>query len=195
MGPSVLLLFVRDHPSIRRQVWILWYQKRPADLLREGMTVWGPEVWYLSTFIAERGTATGPLRLTLTSAESHSAHAPPDFSLNGQTNYKNAAEKQHCSPLMWNMSTDLLGGTNKEVRLPVLSAGRYSAVSPSILHPDWWRVSGGSVSSFVTVLWWLVPPLLCGSAASERPRQMKSACVVTSPYNRNISLPSAGRFP
>lgn len=24
---------------------------------------------------------------------------------------------------MWNMSTDLLGGTNKEVRLPALSAG------------------------------------------------------------------------
>lgn len=77
-------------------------------------------MWYLSAF-------TGPLWLTLSSGESHSAHAPPDFSLNGQTNYKNAAEKQHCSPLMWNMSTDLLGGTNKEARLPVLSAGRYSA--------------------------------------------------------------------
>lgn len=96
---------------------------------------------------------------------------------------------------MWNMSTDLLGGTNKEARLPVLSAGRYSAVSPSILRPDWWRGSGGSVSSFVTVLWWLVPPLLCGSAGSERPRQIKSACVVASPHNRNISLPSAERFP
>lgn len=83
---------------------------------------------------------------------------------------QNAAEKQHCSPLMWNMSTDLLGGTNKEVWLPICWAGLYSAVSPSILHPDWWRVSGGSGSSFETLLWWLVPLLFCGSAASHRPR-------------------------
>lgn len=80
---------------------------------------------------------------------------------------QNVAEKQHCSPLMWNMSTDLLGGTNKEVPLPICWAGLCWAVSPSILRPDWGRLSGGSDSSFVTRLWWLVPLLLCSSAASE----------------------------
>lgn len=69
---------------------------------------------------SRRGETLRPSVTLLTSGESHSAHAPPDFFLNGQTNYKNAAETQHCSPVMWNMSTDLLGGTNKEVRLPVL---------------------------------------------------------------------------
>lgn len=72
---------------------------------------------------------------------------------------QNVAEIQHCSPLMWNMSTDLLGGTNKEVRLPI----RYSAVSQSILRPDWWCVGGGSDSSFMTDLWWPAPLLVCGS--------------------------------
>lgn len=77
---------------------------------------------------------------------------------------------------MWNMSTDLLGGTNKEVPLPICSAGLYSAVSLSILCPDWRRLSGGSDSSFVTlVAGFSSPPRLCSLWTTS---QTKSPCVV-----------------
>lgn len=96
---------------------------------------------------------------------------------------------------MWNMSTDLLGGTNKEVPLPICSAGLYSAVSPSILCPDWRRLGGGSDSSFVTLVAGFSSPLrLCSLWKASRTR---SPCVVIlCRHGRplNVSAPSTQRL-
>lgn len=63
---------------------------------------------------------------------------------------KNAARK-HCSPLMWNITADLLGGRNKELHLKLWCSG--SGQDPSFLTVLWLQISLFLLSLWPHCVW------------------------------------------